>query len=666
MTTSRTRNRAHLHRVLALAVAVGLGASTHCCSLYAQFGDGDAPASPWSNTSKNNIIEPNRTRTTELVRQPRSLDPVRSFDLKPSRSVEPNFAEPARPAPVTLLGPMSPAKRNLKPIAPNERPLQERSSPGLDFPSESKARLPQRNASYPATASPSHALTQKTPNDAQSDWHRVPASGLILEEFSPDIDIESRSTRNGMLGSNERNPGLPDREEDIPSAHPTVSRMASSPSKERDGSFRLRSSETFAPEEPIQSLSEESNLAVAPAVRPESTPRDTDSSPSLEASHEMSRRDSVPKVPAYESAVREVNMNPVLGREPMSLPQSARTAPQGVDANQVELVARAQRISHEILSQPAQPVARAPEILEAPAGWDSVRQELTTRLERCDSLLKRGAVLSAREEAIQGMRRLFRTMDLYRRQSVSEQALDRALAALKEESDFQQVTGFSKQSAVASIVASHSTEALKMRPLEAVSPEIASQHYRMYARYQFMIAADGHQWASDLLYAYGKTLEKEAEQDTTRALMLRSQSVVCYQAATHVAPGQSDAANQLGYALIHLDRIDEAYEALTTSLQRNPTANAWNNLAEVYRRRGAMAEAEYAVQQATALSASQKRYSYDNPEVTEVDPAVFAKFSPMPNVQTAPNANALNSNAVGTPVRDANKANNFMSKIFRL
>jgi tetratricopeptide (TPR) repeat protein len=334
---------------------------------------------------------------------------------------------------------------------------------------------------------------------------------------------------------------------------------------------------------------------------------------------------------------------------------------------EIQRVALAQKVSHELLSQSPYPASRAPEILEAPPGWQSVRQELTTRLERCDSLLKRGAVHSAREEALQGMRRLFRTMDIHRRSLVSEPAFDKAIIALKEEADFQNIVGNNQHLALPSIVASHATEALKGRPLDNVSPEIAAQHYRMYARYQLVLASDGHPWASDLLYAYGKTLEKEAEQEPSRGLMLRNQSVACYQAATQVAPNQSEASNQLGFALIHLDRIDEAYQALTASIQNRPTANAWNNLAEIYRRQGANDKAEYAVQQATSLSAQSTAYSAENPEVTEVDPAVFAKYSPMPAVgnQIPAASSSANNPAAGKPARTATAPNSIMSKIFR-
>ena len=196
-------------------------------------------------------------------------------------------------------------------------------------------------------------------------------------------------------------------------------------------------------------------------------------------------------------------------------------------------------------------------------------------------------------------------------------------------------------------------------------------HYRWYARYQLVAASDGHPWAADLLYAYGRTLEKDAEFNPARAVMFRNQAVILYQAATQTKPTQSEAANQLGFVLIHLDRIDDAYTALAASIQIKPNANAWNNLAEVFRQRGASANAEYASQQAAALVAGNPQYSPENPEVTEVDPALFAKYSPMPLMAspsqnfTPSNVTTSVSNGSGSSVRNASSGNSLFSKILR-
>ncbi|MCY2978211.1 MAG: hypothetical protein NTU79_06045 [Planctomycetota bacterium] len=567
----------------AIALAVGFHSAISTSDALGQYGNGEFPASPFSNrpiaTPKSS--EPQAVSVHDFVRQP-----------KPSESrnrIERPSQELRRPAQVTLMGPIVPPKTSNSAELPIDgQPLQAPRVDGapldgskLNFPKEASLNEASHNEAsirglpgssfVHSTAAPTHALTQKTPIEAQSDWHRVRVGGQNL--------------------------GLPDREEE--SMQPLPSTMVAATSR---ASVRAADPTRFGAE--------------------------------------VVDRTNSPTTP-YKTAF---------------------------DESKTPRDAIAERVSSELASQNPRSSSRAPESLESPPGWAAVEQELKLRLERCDSLLRRGAIHSARDEAVQGMRRLGRTLDAHRHSLISSAAFEKALTALREEVDFHNLAGNCHADAIPSLVASHSTQALKGRPLDGVSPEIASQHYRNYARYEFVVASDGHKWSSDLLYAYGKTLEKEALLEPDRAFMLLAQSVACYQAATQVSPSQSDAASQLGYALIHLDRIDEAHQALISSIQQKPTANAWNNLAEIYRRRGAASDAQYATQQAKAIANSQQNFSYENPEITEVDSATFAKYSPMPmqtSAATIAAAGVTNTNQPAT-VKNKNVASNSLfQKIFR-
>ncbi len=566
------------------AMVVGLGLTTNVnpsLSL-AQFQAGDLPASPWSKTADTRQTETKsigNSSSNERLRQPGFLvQPVLSFQpatTEERRSIERQSNESSRPAPVTLMGPMM----------PSERASTSTIDKPLEFFRESKNSAPSRSettSQNQTTSLPWHALTQKSPIEAQSDWHRVRAGGLVLKDDSKlieeSLELGPESSREQMTESDNRSisPGLPDRESNV-SVQMLTSQMASSKSSSRK--------------------------------------------------------------PLLVHSVPEMNR-----------------------------IALAQRVSHERLSDPAAAQSQAPEILESLPGWQSIERELKQRLERCDSLLKRGAVLSAREEASQGLLRLYRTMDLHRGHIFSESAFEIAMTAIREEADFQKILG---GSGVQAIVDNHVTDVLKNRPLESTSPEMAAMHYRWYARYQLIAASDGHPWAADLLYAYGRTLEKDAELNPARAVMFRNQAVVLYQAATQTKPTHSEAANQLGFALIHLDRIDDAYTALAASIQTKPNANAWNNLAELFRQRGAVADAEYASKQAAALVAGNPQFSPENPEITEVDPALFAKYSPMPLMAspaqnfTPNNVPTSVSNGSSSNVRNASSGNSLFSKILR-
>jgi tetratricopeptide (TPR) repeat protein len=640
--TAHASKKRVLRQAFATAIAFGVSMGYFNSQSIAQYNSGDLPASPWSNRADAGRSDASNPSSNLRLRQPTSSRP-QGADAE--RANDRQFNQSPNPSPIKLLGPMLPLPSN------PEGPIY--------FPHESR-------------------------NKPKSDWNRLPAGGLVIdsEPLSPEFEIERPRDRLATLPTRRIGVGLPDRGNDpgrngsgqsdeggvsVPVLHVLPSQMASAKqSIDLNEPITLRSSSRNSIENSTNSQKEP--LSVVTLSR---TPHTT--FPTEEPRQDVVVHRPIAGPSTLVHSVRETLPN----ESRVSTNQRTPAGQEGAALSdlptndiQVQRLARAQRVSHETLSSSAATSSRAPEALESLPGFDSVKRELKQCLEKCDSLLKRGAILSAREEAGQGLLRLYRTMDLYRGSLYSEPAYEKAMSAIREESDFQKILGGRQGSGVQDVVDTHSTEALKGRPLESTSPEMAAMHYRWYARYQLVIASDGHPWAADLLYAYGKTLEKDAELNPSRANMFRSQAVVFYQAAVQIAPTQSDAASQLGFALIHLDRMDDAYQALTASIQNKPNANAWNNLAEVFRRTGKVAEAEYAVQQATALSSAASSYTPDNPEITEVDPAVFARYSPMPTM-AAPTQNFAPSNQPTTgpgrtepSVRTAKSNTNFFSKLF--
>jgi tetratricopeptide (TPR) repeat protein len=303
----------------------------------------------------------------------------------------------------------------------------------------------------------------------------------------------------------------------------------------------------------------------------------------------------------------------------------AQMAKANDDQRRREVIAK--QVSQRLLrdTQPRQP---APQAIESPRGWTAEGEELVSHLRTCDELLRRGAVHSAREEVLLGLRALARAIDFRGGQLYSEPALDRAMRAFTEERDFH-----ASQSSTAvndSLVAGHQTPVLREANLKNVSPVIAAQHYRAYARRELIAASQGHIWAADFFYAYGKTLEAESETQTQYQTMFREQAIVCYQAALSVARNHSEAANQLGYSLLKVDRAREAEQALVAAVSSNPSAEAWKNLAEVYRREGDMGKADYAVRQASALEQNHTMMSNGKPlpDVVSMAPEDFVRMSP--------------------------------------
>jgi tetratricopeptide (TPR) repeat protein len=343
--------------------------------------------------------------------------------------------------------------------------------------------------------------------------------------------------------------------------------------------------------------------------------------------------------PTVEVAAQTVNLDQV--------PKSVESTPYINDpyvAHAQETLERreklAAQVSKELLATKA-PSTTAAKAIELPRGWNAVQEDLQFRLKNCDDLLRRGATQSAREEVLIGLHSLSRAIDVREGACQSETSLQRALTAFEEEKDFYRDR--SSSSTDISMIAGHQTPALRSKSTNNLSPIVASQHYRAYAKQQLIATSRGHTWAAELYYALGRTLESESESNQELGYMLREQAITCYQAALEIDRSYGDAANQLGYSLLRVDRPQEAEVALTAAVSIAPTPQAWKNLAEVYRRSGDAKRSELAVQQAMALENNVLRMSNGQPmpQVLEMSAEQFALMSPntlqgVPNTQYLP------------------------------
>jgi tetratricopeptide (TPR) repeat protein len=225
--------------------------------------------------------------------------------------------------------------------------------------------------------------------------------------------------------------------------------------------------------------------------------------------------------------------------------------------------------------------------VSAHAAWEELRPRLMTRLQACDALLRKGSVYSARDEIRMGLLSLARKLDqlagpsnaagqrksAIRKSMPHESALQHALRELDE--------------------CNYANSADLATALQTFSDLVPQ-------------ACLNHPWAADLWYAMGKTYERELEYSPKQVDILRLQSVECYKVALRVAPSRGYIANQLGYSYLHTGSLEDASRALKQALDAGPTPYSWRNLAELYRRRGAIREARLADEQAEFMLAERK------------------------------------------------------------
>ncbi|MEY4565761.1 MAG: hypothetical protein RLY14_731 [Planctomycetota bacterium] len=277
--------------------------------------------------------------------------------------------------------------------------------------------------------------------------------------------------------------------------------------------------------------------------------------------------------------------------------------------------------------------------VEPPPGWNAVEKRIREQLETCDAMLRRGAIYSARQTCWQALEELCRVLDLHRPEGKRVEALRRAMVAMREEEDFYRYSSLqnSRPDLISNLSWSHETpvirEWLKQQATSAtsqdaqqISPLIAAQHYRSYAREQLIAACDHHPWAADLLYALGKTLEKQAWEDSSRSALIQQHAEIIYQAALETNPKQFLAATQLGYVLLQLDRPQEARDILVYSVNGLPTTAGYQNLREACRRLNDQQGMAWSTSKWAELQAREAADAADIP-FTEIDSRQFAAIS---------------------------------------
>jgi Flp pilus assembly protein TadD len=100
-----------------------------------------------------------------------------------------------------------------------------------------------------------------------------------------------------------------------------------------------------------------------------------------------------------------------------------------------------------------------------------------------------------------------------------------------------------------------------------------------------------------------------------------------FEAAHRADPGDPEVRENLGYALLRAERIDEAESALLSTLEVGPQrASAWGSLGFVYAKRGQHAEAVKLILTAYRFAPDRRKAleSYQRQAKSDADPKVRA------------------------------------------
>ena len=272
-------------------------------------------------------------------------------------------------------------------------------------------------------------------------------------------------------------------------------------------------------------------------------------------------------------------------------------------------------------------VERTVSRLEPLPGWQAVGAEVSQQIARSESLMQRNAFFSAREEASGAMNYLVHILDAGNNSRRSHSALQAAQTAIQEAENFASGAVHLDQESQGLLIRSHTTPVLKDIDTRSLAPLTAAQYYHRFAKEKLVEASQGHPWCSEVLYALGRSFQAQSETAATSGVLLREKSLLYYRAALEIAPGNTLAANQLGYMLLRMDRAEEARSVLIQSVQATPTQPAVQNLAEAARRLGDQQVLNWIagyLRQTSTPAAKQP----STPQVTQVSPDAFIALSP--------------------------------------
>lgn len=236
---------------------------------------------------------------------------------------------------------------------------------------------------------------------------------------------------------------------------------------------------------------------------------------------------------------------------------------------------------------------------------DSARDAYLNRIRYADSLVRRGAVFSAKEEYEKAIRDLAEHFNYQNNSDAYTRAVERGFRALEESKDFLTVQHSESSSEILNIAKNHRTPALHELADEVTTMD-ALQSYYTYSLDQFVRSSGRQAIAAEGFHALGRLHSFvnrnkgvvggfEDEGQVPKA-------IVYHQVALNLNSSHDRSANELGVLLAELGQLNQAKQVLLLAARSNTNVEAWRNLATVHDRLREPAYAASARQQANHVA----------------------------------------------------------------
>ncbi len=261
---------------------------------------------------------------------------------------------------------------------------------------------------------------------------------------------------------------------------------------------------------------------------------------------------------------------------------------------------------------------------------------LLTKLERGESLARRGAWATAQKEFVDVLYLMAQQADLRNGGNVLSRRLRDALLALDEAQDFMADSGPSSLD-VSALISRHQSKILKTADSTDLTNFAAAQAYYSAARVMFHDTFQKNKLASRAFYSLGKLHSISSVNGNDEATQ-SARAMLFQYAALDCDDRNYPAANELGVMLAKSNRLEEARDVLNHCANVQPTLSTLQSLAHVNEALGETAAARQAEMFASNLEAANKR-----PNPNEFIPFIdHESFNAIPDYG-AENYTAMNS-----------------------
>ena len=230
---------------------------------------------------------------------------------------------------------------------------------------------------------------------------------------------------------------------------------------------------------------------------------------------------------------------------------------------------------------------------------------LMTKLERGESLARRGAWATAQNEFVDVLNMMAQQVDLKEGGNATSRRLRDALMALDEARDFTADGGTSALD-VSAIISRHQSKILNPEDSRHLTNFAAAQAYYSAARVLFHETFNKNKLASRTFYSLGKLHSITSVNGNDEATQ-NARAMLFHYAALDCDDRNYPAANELGVMLAKSGRLPEARDVLNHCANVQPTISTLQSLARVNHALGDDESARRNEMLASNLEAANKR-----------------------------------------------------------